>query len=53
MATVNKSSNGMKNQNDNKPRKLPFFIEFVKFFIAFAAIVASALIALRVVSAQM
>lgn len=43
----------MNNQEDNKPRKLPFFIEFVRFFIAFAAIVAAALLALRVVSAQM
>jgi len=43
----------MNNQKNNKPRKLPFFIEFVKFFIAFAAIVATALLALRVVSAHM
>lgn len=54
----------MSNQKDNKPdllvgkssderRMLPFFIEFVKFLIAFAAIVAAALLALRVVSAHM
>lgn len=42
-----------KNRQDKARKTLPFFIEFVKFFIAFAVIVAFALLALRVVSAQM
>ena len=46
----------MNNQKDKKvpaPKLLPFFIEFVKFATAFAAIIAVALLTLHVASAAM
>ncbi|MHB8860712.1 MAG: hypothetical protein ACYC48_03185 [Minisyncoccota bacterium] len=46
----------MNNQNDQRTtarRVLPFFVEFVKFSIGFAVIIAVALLALHVASAAM
>lgn len=40
-----------KRTRDKEEQMLPFFIEFVKFSTAFAAIVAAALFTLHVVSA--
>jgi hypothetical protein len=53
-----KISNGMNNQKNKKRleaerRMLPFAVEFVKFFIVFAVIIAVALLTLHVASAAM
>ncbi|MBI4065704.1 hypothetical protein HY412_00730 [Candidatus Kaiserbacteria bacterium] len=38
---------------EKERRMLPFFIEFVKFSVAFAVIIAAALLTLHVASASM
>lgn len=60
MNFLNKASNGMNNQKNNteslaarERRALPFFVEFVKFAVAFAVIMMFALIALHAASAAM
>ena len=41
------------NQQARERRALPFFIEFVKFATGFAAIIAVALLSLRIASSAM
>lgn len=57
MNSINKVSNGMNDQKNNRQdaerRMLPFFIEFVKFATGFAVIIAVALLTLHVASAAM
>lgn len=58
MTFINRASNGMNNQKNKKRleterRMLPFAVEFVKFFIVFAVIIAVALLTLHVASAAM
>ena len=58
MTFINRASNGMNNQKNKRRleaerRMLPFAVEFVKFFIVFAVIIAVALLTLHVASAAM
>lgn len=41
----------MNNQQNSPKRMLPFFVEFIKFSAGFAAIIALALLSLRIASA--
>lgn len=50
---MNNLQNKKESLRDREKRMLPFAVEFVKFFIAFAVIVAAALIALHITSAAM
>ncbi len=48
--------NNLKNKDDLRARErrmLPFAVEFVKFFIIFATLIAIALLTLRITSAAM
>ncbi len=45
--------NNLENKEQEKERRiLPFFIEFVKFSVAFAVIVAAALLVLNIATAS-